>query len=89
MSTGAGLAGISEESPFIPFPSRRSVVHSTRGIVSCTNPLAAQAGLDILREGGNAAVQTLEQSKQKSTDSNMANHALGCGCCYCRGLESC
>ncbi|KAK6530368.1 hypothetical protein TWF694_003724 [Orbilia ellipsospora] len=37
------------------FPSRRSVVHSTKGIVSCTNPLAAQAGIKILEKGGNAA----------------------------------
>ncbi|KAI9782645.1 MAG: hypothetical protein M1816_001759 [Peltula sp. TS41687] len=37
------------------FSSRRSVVHSTDGIVACTQPLAAQAGLTILREGGNAA----------------------------------
>ena len=37
------------------FPSRRSVVHSTKGIVACTQPLAAVAGQRILREGGNAA----------------------------------
>jgi gamma-glutamyltranspeptidase/glutathione hydrolase len=41
--------------PFVSFPSRRSVVHSTKGIVSCTQPLAAQAGQRILRAGGNAA----------------------------------
>jgi gamma-glutamyltranspeptidase / glutathione hydrolase len=41
---------------FIRFPSRRSVVHSTKGIVSCTQPLAAAAGIEILRKGGNAAV---------------------------------
>lgn len=40
---------------FISFPSRRSVVHSTNGIVACTQPLAAQAGQRILRAGGNAA----------------------------------
>ncbi|KZF19558.1 gamma-glutamyltranspeptidase [Xylona heveae TC161] len=40
---------------FISYPSRRSVVHSTHGMVACTQPLAAQAGLRILREGGNAA----------------------------------
>ena len=40
---------------FVPFPSRRSVVHSTNGIVSCTQPLAAAAGQRVLREGGNAA----------------------------------
>ncbi|KAF3914449.1 Gamma-glutamyltranspeptidase [Arthrobotrys entomopaga] len=37
------------------FPSRRSVVHSTKGIVSCSSPLAAQAGIKILEKGGNAA----------------------------------
>ena len=40
---------------FISFPSRRSVVHSTKGIVACTQPLAAEAGQRILRHGGNAA----------------------------------
>ncbi|ORX96495.1 nucleophile aminohydrolase [Clohesyomyces aquaticus] len=43
------------EPQFIHFPSRRSVVHSTKGIVSCTQPLAAAAGLEVLRKGGNAA----------------------------------
>ncbi|KJZ75159.1 hypothetical protein HIM_05353 [Hirsutella minnesotensis 3608] len=37
------------------FPSRRSVVHSTNGIVACSQPLAAKCGVDILRAGGNAA----------------------------------
>ncbi|BCR83008.1 gamma-glutamyltransferase family protein [Aspergillus chevalieri] len=40
---------------FVPFSSRRSTVHSTKGIVSCTQPLAAAAGQRILKEGGNAA----------------------------------
>ncbi|CAI6325587.1 unnamed protein product [Periconia digitata] len=43
------------EPQFLHFPSRRSVVHSTKGIVSCTQPLATAAGLEILRKGGNAA----------------------------------
>jgi gamma-glutamyltranspeptidase/glutathione hydrolase len=38
------------------FPSRRSVVHSTKGIVSSTQPLASAAGVKILQQGGNAAV---------------------------------
>ncbi|KAK2612258.1 hypothetical protein QQS21_001684 [Conoideocrella luteorostrata] len=37
------------------FASRRSVVHSTDGIVACTQPLAAKCGLEVLRAGGNAA----------------------------------
>ncbi|CAK7567215.1 MAG: hypothetical protein SEPTF4163_005177 [Sporothrix epigloea] len=44
-----------EPDPFFRFQSRRSVVHSTRGIVSCTSPLAGQAGIAILSAGGNAA----------------------------------
>jgi gamma-glutamyltranspeptidase/glutathione hydrolase len=40
---------------FVAFPSRRSVVHSTNGMVACTQPLAASAGERILRNGGNAA----------------------------------
>ncbi|KDN48075.1 hypothetical protein RSAG8_03091, partial [Rhizoctonia solani AG-8 WAC10335] len=40
---------------FQQFPSRRSVVYGKKGIVSCTQPLAAEAGLEVLRKGGNAA----------------------------------
>ncbi|KAL1835881.1 hypothetical protein VTJ49DRAFT_5953 [Mycothermus thermophilus] len=40
---------------FMKWPSRRSVVHSTKGMVACTQPLAAKCGLDILNAGGNAA----------------------------------
>ena len=40
---------------FISFPSRRSVVHSANGMVTCTQPLAAHAGQHILKDGGNAA----------------------------------
>lgn len=46
---------VEEPDPFFRFQSRRSVVHSTRGIVACTSPLAGQAGLAILEAGGNAA----------------------------------
>lgn len=41
---------------FAKFRSRRSVVHSTKGIVACTQPLAAKCGIEILDAGGNAAV---------------------------------
>ncbi|KXN83920.1 Putative gamma-glutamyltransferase YwrD [Leucoagaricus sp. SymC.cos] len=40
---------------FQRFPSRRSVVYGTKGVVSCSQPLAVEAGLEILRKGGNAA----------------------------------
>jgi gamma-glutamyltranspeptidase/glutathione hydrolase len=37
------------------FNSRRSMVVARRGMVAASHPLAAQAGLNILRQGGNAA----------------------------------
>ncbi|MBW7882424.1 MAG: gamma-glutamyltransferase family protein [Caldilineaceae bacterium] len=37
------------------YRSRRSNVLATRGMVATSQPLAAQAGLDILKAGGNAA----------------------------------
>lgn len=37
-----------------PYPSRRVTVYGSRGMVTTAQPLAAQAGLDILKRGGNA-----------------------------------
>ena len=55
---GLNAAGVYPASnpEFIQFSSRRSVVHSTNGMVACTQPLAAEAGQRILKMGGNAAV---------------------------------
>lgn len=36
------------------YPSHRSVVASSAGMVATSQPLAAQAGLDVLKAGGNA-----------------------------------
>lgn len=36
------------------YPSRRSVVYGSRGMVCTASQLAAQAGLDMLKKGGNA-----------------------------------
>lgn len=36
------------------YPSRRSVIYGIKGMVCTSQPLAAQAGLDILKKGGNA-----------------------------------
>ena len=36
------------------YPSRRSVVYGKKGMVCTSQTLAAQAGLDILKQGGNA-----------------------------------
>ncbi len=38
----------------LPYPSRRSPIVSNRGIVATSQPLAALAGLDMLKEGGSA-----------------------------------
>jgi gamma-glutamyltranspeptidase/glutathione hydrolase len=37
-----------------PYPSRRQPIVARRGVVATSEPLAAQAGLGILRRGGNA-----------------------------------
>ncbi len=37
-----------------PYDSRRNLIFSTEGMVTTSQPLAAQVGLRILREGGNA-----------------------------------
>jgi gamma-glutamyltranspeptidase/glutathione hydrolase len=44
------------EPVFQPFSSRRSVVYGTKGMVSSSQPLATEAGLEILRKGGNAGI---------------------------------
>jgi len=36
------------------YPSRRNVVYARKGMVATGQPMAAQAGLEILRAGGNA-----------------------------------
>ncbi|OZJ01538.1 hypothetical protein BZG36_05555, partial [Bifiguratus adelaidae] len=39
----------------LPFTSRRSPVYGSHAMVASTQPLATQAGLTILKQGGNAA----------------------------------
>jgi len=39
---------------YYPYASRRSLVYGTKGMVATSQPLAAQAGLDMLKQGGNA-----------------------------------
>lgn len=36
------------------FSSRRSTVYANRGVVATSQPLAAEAGIELLRDGGNA-----------------------------------
>jgi gamma-glutamyltranspeptidase/glutathione hydrolase len=42
------------DSLYYPYTSQRNVVYGNRGMVATSQPLAAQAGLQILKEGGNA-----------------------------------
>lgn len=42
------------DSSYYPHASRRQVIYGTQGMVATSQPLAAQAGLHILRMGGNA-----------------------------------
>lgn len=37
-----------------PYPSQRQTIFANNGMVATSQPLAAQAGLDILKKGGNA-----------------------------------
>lgn len=37
-----------------PYPSRRSASYGRHGMIAASQPLAAQAGMDILKRGGNA-----------------------------------
>ncbi|WP_126425541.1 gamma-glutamyltransferase family protein [Brevibacillus marinus] len=39
---------------YYPYSSRRNVIMAKKGMVATSQPLAAQAGLDILKKGGNA-----------------------------------
>ena len=37
-----------------PYPSQRQSVFARRGMVAASQPLAAQAGIEIMQKGGNA-----------------------------------
>ncbi|GAB1487147.1 gamma-glutamyltransferase family protein [Aminivibrio sp.] len=39
---------------YYPYPSKRNMTYASRGMVCASHPLAAQAGLEILKKGGNA-----------------------------------
>lgn len=43
-----------QNSLYYPYPSMRHSIYAKRGMVATSQPLAAQAGLEILKKGGNA-----------------------------------
>jgi gamma-glutamyltranspeptidase/glutathione hydrolase len=45
---------LSFDSLHYPYASRRNVVYANKGMVATSQPLAAQAGLQVLQAGGNA-----------------------------------
>ncbi|RPF54300.1 gamma-glutamyltransferase family protein [Aquisalibacillus elongatus] len=42
------------DSLYYPYASRRNAVYSRKGMVATSQPLAAEAGIEMLRKGGNA-----------------------------------
>ena len=49
-----------------PYPSRRMPVVASRGVVATSEPLAAQAGLWMLRQGGSAVEQVSARPGRQS-----------------------
>lgn len=61
-----------------PFPSRRSVVYGTKGVIASSQPLATEAGLEILRKGGNAGMRYDFNVRQLMLISHFVTNS---GCC--------
>lgn len=45
---------LTSDSLFYPYSSQRTVTYARNGMVATSQPLAAQAGLEVLKKGGNA-----------------------------------
>lgn len=62
-----------------PYGSRRRVVYGKRGMVCTSQPLAAQAGLQILQQGGNA-IDAAIATAICQTVTEPTNNGLGSDC---------
>ena len=62
-----------------PYDSRRRVVYGRRGMVCTSQPLASQAGLQILQQGGNA-VDAAIATAICQTIVEPTNNGLGSDC---------
>ena len=56
-----------------PYPSRREVVYGRKGMVCTSQHLAAQAGLDVLKQGGNAVDAALATDQRQRSVSGAAD----------------
>lgn len=45
---------MNDDALYYPYPSRRNVTYARKGMVTTSQPLASQAGLSMLKKGGNA-----------------------------------
>jgi len=61
------------------YPSRRNLVYGRKGMVCTSQPLAAQAGLDVLKKGGNA-VDAVIAAASVLTVTEPCSNALGGDC---------
>jgi len=64
---------------YYPFPSKRNLVYAHRGMVASSHPLATQAGLHILHNGGNAIDAALAVAAAL-TIVDPANNGVGGDC---------
>ncbi|CAG8568107.1 2616_t:CDS:10 [Ambispora gerdemannii] len=75
-----------ESLPFVRFASRRSVVYGTHAMVASSQPLACQAGIEILRKGGNAADAAIATAAALNV-TEPGSTGIG-GDCFCLFYDS-